>query len=259
MTYREAESRPSARMIAAITIIGGGMYRTHGFRKPSYVGDPINAVRLFSDKGADELVVLDISGEPFVPERSALLRSIASEALMPIAYGGGIRDLETIRSVIRNGYEKVVLNTVLHENPAIATAAASEYGSQAVVASIEVGKGLLGGRHVLTKCGRTKTKWTPIDWARRCQEIGCGEILLTGVDRDGSMSGYDLETIAEVCRSVSIPVIAMGGAGTVEHHREAVKAGASASAAGSMFVYFGPRRAVLVNYPTREPAADATA
>jgi len=250
MPYREADLTPQVRVIPALTIVDDSAFRTRRFRKRSYVGDPVNAVKLFSDKGADELMVIDISGEPFHPGRAAVIRSIASEALMPISYGGGIRDIEAIRTVIRNGYEKAVVNTALFDAPDIVREAVREFGSQALVASIETSRGWFGDRLVLRDSGARKTRHRLADWAKSCEDLGCGEILLTCVDRDGSMSGYDLDAVEEVSRAVTVPVIAMGGAGTLGHLRDAVFRGASAVAAGSMFVYFGPRRAVLVNYPS---------
>lgn len=250
MPYREADLTPQVRVIPALTIVDDSAYRTRRFGSRSYVGDPVNAVKLFSDKGADELMVLDISGAPFSSERAAVIRSIASEALMPISFGGGIRDLDAIRTVIRNGYEKAVVNTALFDAPGIVREAVREFGSQALVASVETRRGWFGDRLVLRDSGKRKTRLRLADWARSCEDLGCGELLLTSVDRDGSMSGYDLDAIEEVARAVTVPVIAMGGAGTVDHLRQAVSRGASAVAAGSMFVYFGPRRAVLVNYPS---------
>jgi cyclase len=244
------ESGGQPRVIAALTIVDDGVYRTRRFRSPAYVGDPINAVKLFSDKGADEIVILDISGRPFEAGRMPLLRSIASEAMMPISYGGGVRDIEGVRSVIRNGYEKVVLNTALFDSPALSQEAAREFGAQAVVGSIEMTRTWFGGLTVLRDRGRRRVREPLRDWARRCEERGCGELLLTCVGRDGTMSGYDTEAVRLVAEAVTVPVIAMGGAGTVDHLRAGIDAGASAVAAGSMFVYFGPRRAVLINYPS---------
>lgn len=249
MTYREIESGGLPRVIAALTIIEDGVYRTRRFQNPSYVGDPINAVKLFSDKGADEIVILDISGRPLDASRLSLLRSIASEAMMPISYGGGVRDIEGVRSVIRNGYEKVVLNTALFDSPRLSEQAASEFGAQAVIGSIEMNRTWLGGMTVVRDRGRRRVREPLRDWARRCEERGCGELILTCVGRDGTMSGYDTEAVRLVADAVTVPVIAMGGAGTLDHLRAGIEAGASAVAAGSMFVYFGPRRAVLINYP----------
>ena len=249
IVYQEpaAEARP--RIIVALTTQEGRLVRTRNFRQPVYVGDPINAVRIFSEKAADELVLLEISHGGFNGERAAQIREIASEALMPISYGGGLRSLEEVRQVFQMGFEKVVLNTVLHERPGMAREAAAEFGSQAVVASMEVSRLRWKGPRVFYGSGSKKTVHPPEDWARRCEDAGCGELLLISIDRDGTMEGYDLDLVRAVARAVSIPVIAMGGAGTRDHLRQGIEAGASAAAAGSMFVFHGPRRAVLITYP----------
>jgi cyclase len=245
------------RVIVALTTLNGRLVRTRQFRKPMYVGDPINAVKIFSDKGADELVLLEIGGKPFDGPREAAIRDIASEALMPISYGGGIRTVEHVRTVIRCGFEKVILNTALHESVTLATQASSEYGAQAVVGAIEVSTTWLRGKHVCTNCGRRSTRVSVVDWAKRCVDAGCGELLVTSIDADGSMAGYDLELITQVSQAVSVPVIALGGAGNAGHVQAAIAAGASAVAAGSMFVLHGPRRAVLITYP-EDPLSDGS-
>jgi len=247
--YFQRVAGPMPRVIVALTMQDGRLVRTRRFKKPSYVGDPINAVKVFNDKGVDELVLLEIGDKPFDESRIQFIRSIASEAFMPIAYGGGVRTIEHVRAVIRCGFEKVVMNTALHRTPQVAAEAAREFGAQAVVASMEVGSGLFGGAKVMTECGRTATKWKPAEWAAKCEQYGCGELLVTSIDRDGSMEGYDLEVIRAVAGVVTIPVIALGGAGTIAHLRAGIDAGASAVAAGSMFVYYGPHRAVLISYP----------
>ncbi len=247
--YFQRVDTPMPRIIAALTTQNGRLVRTRRFQKPSYVGDPINAVKIFNDKGTDEIVLLEIGKQPFDERRVETIREIAGEAFMPISYGGGIRDISQIRSVIRSGFEKVVLNTAMHDAPELAAEAAREFGAQAVVASIEVASALIGGQRVHTECGSRRTKWRPVDWARRCEELGCGEIVLTSIDRDGSMQGYDIELVRAVSEAVAVPVIALGGAGTVEHLREGIGAGASAVAAGSMFVFCGALRGVLINYP----------
>jgi cyclase len=245
---------PVPRIIVALTMRNGRLVRTVRFRNPTYVGDPIVAVKIFNDKGTDELILLEIGEKPLDDQRLEELKGIATEAFMPISYGGGIRTIEHVRAIIRSGFEKVVLNTALHVSSTLASEAAREFGAQAVVASIEVARGWLGGMQVRTACGRRKTGWKPVDWARRCEELGCGEIVVTFMDRDGTMSGYDLELLAEIASAVRVPVIPMGGAGTVDHLKQGIRAGASAVAAGSMFVYYGPRRAVLINYPDMNAA-----
>ncbi len=248
-SYVQPKQNPAPRIIVALTTLDGRLVRTKNFAAPVYVGDPINAVKLFSEKGADELVLLEIGKQSFDARREEAIRNIATEAFMPISYGGGIQTIEQIRAVIRCGYEKVVLNSALHITPTLAKCAANEFGSQAVMASIEVSTRWLRGVHVRTNCGRRATKWKPVDWAKRCEELGCGELMVTSIDCDGAMSGYDCELVADIAAAVSIPVIALGGAGSVENLRAGLNAGASAVAAGSMFVFHGPRRAVLINYP----------
>ncbi len=237
------------RVIVALTMLDGRLVRTRGFRKPSYVGDPINAVRIFSEKGADELLLLDIGGGELDERMLPLLGDIASEALMPIAYGGGIRTIEQVRRVIRCGFEKVVLNSAMHSVPSLATQAAEEFGAQAVIASIDVRTGIFGRRTVRSQCGRQRTGTNLVSHAQACERAGCGEILVTSIDRDGSMAGYDLDLVRSIAPAVGVPVIALGGAGGRHDFEAALAAGATAVAAGSLFVHWGPRRAVLVNYP----------
>jgi cyclase len=249
LPYVEPGGASRPRIIVALTMMDGRLVRTRAFKSPIYVGDPINAVKIFSDKGADELVLLEIGRKPFDAAREDFIRKIASEAMMPISFGGGIRTIDQVRAVIRCGFEKVVLNSALHDDLSLATAAASEFGAQAIVGSIEVGETWLRGRHVRTHCGRKAIRFQPEQWAMRCAEAGCGELLITSIRADGSMRGYDLDVIGAVSRAVPVPVVALGGAGSQEHLAAAIRAGASAVAAGSMFVLHGPRRAVLITYP----------
>ncbi len=194
-----------------------------------------------------ELVLLEMGRKEIDQSRIEAIRRIAGEAFVPISYGGGIREIGHIRTVVRSGFEKVVMNTALHETPQLAREAALRFGAQAVVASMEVARGLFGRERVCTNCGRRQTSWRPVDWAQRCEELNCGEILLTSIDRDG----YELDLVEPVSVAVSVPVIALGGAGLIQHLQGAISAGASAVAAGSMFVHFGSRRAVLIDYPGR--------
>lgn len=249
LPYIEPSVIERPRVIVVLTMLDGNLVRTRRFQNPTYIGDPINAVKIFSDKGADELVLLEISGRQFNSQRETLIRDIASEALMPISYGGGIRNLQQIRSVIRCGFEKVVLNTALHENLSLASSAAEEFGSQAIIGSLEIGSGWFRKEELRTQCGKNLIDLRPVEWAKRCEQAGCGELLVTSIDKDGSMLGYDIESLKKVVEAVKIPVIAMGGAGSIKDFGLAIKAGASAVAAGSMFVFHGTRRAVLITYP----------
>jgi cyclase len=169
---------------------------------------------------------------------------------MPLAYGGAVRSIEQVRRLLRLGVEKVIVNTALHEDPKFVRQAAETFGSQAIVASIDVKRRLLGRREVFVRNGSVGTGLDPVAFARSVQALGVGEILLTAIDRDGTMSGYDIDLVAKVSSAVDVPVIASGGAGTIAHMSQAVREGhASAVAAGAMFVFYGPHRAVLISYP----------
>lgn len=239
------------RVIPCLLLRGRGLVKTRKFTDPVYVGDPVNAVRIFSEKEADEMVVLDIdaSREGRDPDYE-LVAEIAGECFMPMAYGGGIRTLEQVRRLIRSGVEKVVVNSAALESTRVITEAAEVFGSQAVVGAVDVKRTLLGKYRVVGKSGTVESAWKLEDHVQRLVAAGVGEIFLNSVDRDGTMGGYDLELIRGVTSRVPVPVVACGGAGTVEHLVEAVRdGGASAVSAGSMFVFQGKHRAVLIHYP----------
>lgn len=239
-----------ARIIPCLLVRGNGLVKTRKFKDPVYIGDPVNAIRIFSDKEVDEIVVLDIDATREGREPNyALIEEMAGEAFMPMAYGGGIRTLKQIRQLIRCGIEKVVINSAAVESTDVIREAVDIFGSQAVVGAVDVKKSLLGGYRVVTKSATLDTK-LPLD--QHIQNLvfaGAGEIFLNSVDRDGTLAGYDLQLIRVITQSVNVPVVACGGAGSVEHLKQAVtEAGASAVAAGSMFVFHGKHRAVLINY-----------
>jgi imidazole glycerol-phosphate synthase subunit HisF len=240
-----------ARVIPCLLLRGQGLVKTRKFKDAVYIGDPVNAVRIFSEKEADELVLLDIDASREGREPNyELIAEVAGECFMPVAYGGGIRTLEQVRRLIRCGIEKVVINSAATESTEVIAQAADVFGSQAVVGGVDVRKALLGGYKVVAKSASVETKLALDTHVRSLVAAGAGEILLNNVDRDGTMSGYDLDLIRAVTRRVDVPVVACGGAGSVEHLREAVRdAGASAVAAGSLFVFQGKRRAVLISYP----------
>lgn len=238
------------RVIPVLLLRDGGLVKTRRFASPIYVGDPINAVRIFNEKQVDELVILDIS-RPVEPNYK-LIADICGEAFMPVAYGGGISKLDQIDRLLALGTEKVVINTAATSNPSLISKATSRIGSSSVVVSIDVRRGLLGRRTVYAEGGRRSTGKSPEIHAREVQELGAGEIILGSIDRDGEMSGYDLDLIEEVSHSVSLPVVALGGAGSLKDMQLASKRGASAAAAGSMFVFKGKHRAVLISYPPPE-------
>lgn len=243
-----------SRVIPCLLLKDGGLVKTTRFAKPQYVGDPINAIRIFNDKEVDELVLLDIdatrSGRG--PAYSTI-EEVASECFMPLAYGGGVRSVEEARRILRLGVEKVIFNGAAWHDPQTLARAAAEFGSQAVVASIDVRRKIFGRYEVYVDNGTKPTGQSPADYARRMESIGVGEILLSAIDQDGVMKGYDLSLIASVTSAVGIPVVASGGAGTLADLRAAIEqGGAAAVSAGAMFVFHGPHRAVLITYPSRQ-------
>lgn len=239
------------RVIPCLLLKDEGLVKTRQFRKPVYVGDPVNVIRIFNDKEVDELVLLDIgSPRTGAGPQFDLLEQVASECFMPLAYGGGIAAVEHAERLFKIGFEKIILNRAAIEKPELVTSLVRAFGSQAVVASIDVGKTLLGKSRVFAG-GLKKTSLDPVAHATRVSELGVGEILLTSISREGELNGYDIDLIRRVSAAVPVPVIASGGAGGMSHFREAVSAGgASAVAAGSCFVFNGPHRAVLISYPT---------
>ncbi len=241
------------RVIVCLTLMGSGLYRTLGFRKPSYVGDPVNTVKLFNDQEVDELVFLDATVDSeWDEERFEIAQEVASEAFMPMGYGGKLMESSQIARVFEAGFEKVVLNTAAVERPEIVKEAVETFGGQSVVVSIDVDHSFFNRKPVVyTRCGKMRTTVDPVEHARWLADQGVGEIMIRSIRCDGLMNGYDVELTRSVAEAVDLPVIAAGGAGKLEHFKAAVEgAGAHAVAAGSMFVYQGPHRAVLVQYPT---------
>jgi len=218
------------------------------------VGDPINAVKIFNDLEADELVFLDItaSKENRIPSLD-VIKKIGDEAFMPFAVGGGIKTTEQALQILNAGAEKVVINKAAVENPGLITELADCFGNQSIIVSIDVKKNFWGKTRVFIQNGSISTSLDPIEHAMNMEKLGAGEIIINSIEHDGCMNGYDLDLIKAVSQAVSIPVIAIGGAGKLIHFREATQtANASAVAAGSMFVFHGPRRAVLINYPEKK-------
>lgn len=239
------------RVIPCLLLRGRGLYKTVKFREPRYVGDPINAVKIFNDKGVDELTILDIAASV---ERKgpdfALIESIVSEAFVPICYGGGVSTIEDFSRLFRLGVEKVSVNTAALTNTALVSEAAARFGSQSVVASIDVKRTMFGGYEVYGSSGKQRTRHDPVELARTLQKAGAGELVVCAIHKDGTMTGFDLQLTKMMVEAVDIPVVTLGGAGNVAHLKEALASGASGAAAGSMFVFHGPHRAVLISYPS---------
>lgn len=241
------------RIIPAMLLRGAGLVKTVRFEKPVYLGDPVNVIRIFNDKEVDEVALLDIdaSREGRAPN-TRLIAEVASECFMPLSYGGGISSIGQIEGLLTLGVEKVVLNSAAASNPTLVAEAARRFGSSTVVVSVDVNRSLFGRRHVVARGGRDIVGTDPVGWAKRMEDLGAGEILLTAVYREGTLSGYDLGLVQEVSSALRIPVVALGGARNLQDLRAVViEGGASAAAAGSMFVFHGPHRGVLISFPHR--------
>lgn len=242
----------AVRVIPILTLINNGLYRTVSFKKPQYIGDPLNALKIFNDKGADELAIIDIAPhKELTDDRIEFLASLSSHAFMPTSYGGNIDNLPIARKIFRSGFEKIVVNSAFFKNPLFIKEISQEFGAQSIVVSIDTNNNFWGKESIYINRGNKRISMTPREAAKLAEENGAGEIYIRSIAHDGRMNGYDCQLIKKVSDSVSIPVVALGGAGTLEHMALALKSGAHAVAAGSMFVYQGRRRGVLINYPDR--------
>ncbi len=238
------------RVIPCLLLKGEGLVKTRKFKKPRYVGDPINAVRIFNTKEVDELIFLDImASKQNAPPNYAMVSNIATECFMPFCYGGGIRSLDEAKKILKIGAEKICINSSALTDRMFIKRLSEQTGSQSVVISMDVKKTLWGRYRIYSHCGRKPFSSDPVEYAQAMEVSGAGEILVNAVDHDGMRVGYDLELIKMIADAVCIPVIACGGAGEMRHFKQAVQAGASALAAGSMFVFWGKHQAVLINYP----------
>lgn len=238
------------RLIPCLLLSRGGLVKTLRFKAPKYVGDPINAVRIFNEKEVDELMVLDIdaSREGRGPD-FAMIEQIAGECFMPLCYGGGVRSAADAKQLFAAGVEKICLQSAFFERPEIAREIADHAGEQAVVVSIDVERSWRGTTRI-RQPGRGRSPFP--DWQTALVEaarMGAGEVMLTNADRDGTLAGIDIALVREGSVLVDVPLIAAGGANSLDNVREVVAAGASAVAAGSFFVFYGPHRAVLITYP----------
>ena len=237
------------RVIPVLLIQEGGLVKTIKFKDPTYVGDPINAVKIFNEKEIDEIVILDIHAtrQNRGPDM-AMISEIAGEAFIPLAYGGGITTIEQVKDLFYLGVEKVIFNYSAYNNSNLITECASLVGSQSTIVSIDVKKNWIGKNKVHILSGMKNTGEEPAEYAKKMTDAGAGEIILNSIDRDGTYLGYDLELIKQVSSSVNIPVVACGGASGINDFIFAMKNGASAVAAGSMFVFQRPHKAVLISF-----------
>jgi len=239
------------RIIPVLLLRGNALVKTRRFGKHKYIGDPINAVRIFNDLKADELVFLDIlASRQNRTIALSFVKDVGEEANMPFAVGGGVRTLGDIQGILGAGAEKVVLNTAAVANPELIEDAADAFGSSSISVCMDVKKDLLGRPRTWIVGGTKSSGHTPLAFARLAEERGAGELIVQAIPRDGMMEGYDIDLIKSISEAVTIPVVALGGAGSLEHLRQAYGQGhATGLAAGSLFVFHGPKRGVLINYP----------
>lgn len=238
------------RVIPVLLLGESGLVKTVKFKNPKYVGDAINAVKIFNEKEVDEIIVIDIlaTQEGRGPNLD-FISEVASECFMPLCYGGGISTLDQVKAIFKLGVEKVSINSAALSDLSLVTQAAEIFGSQSVVVAMDVRKSLFGKYSVAAARGAKSLNVDPVEWARKAEAAGAGELFVNSVDQDGTGEGYDLKLLKAISSAVNIPVIACGGAGKLQDFRSAVDAGASAVAAGSFFVFVGKHRAVLITYP----------
>ena len=248
-----------ARFIPTLLLKGSGLYKTVKFKNETYIGDPINAVRVFNDKAVDELILLDIdANRRCAGPNFELIADIASEAFIPLCYGGGITSLDQIERLFKLGIEKVAINSAAVGPLELISQASKIFGNQSIGVGIDVKKSLFGGLERYVRSASVNTKEDPVQIAKRAEQAGAGELMVYSVDRDGTMQGYDIALTRRVSQAVQIPVIACGGAGSLADMIQVINEGHAASAAaGSLFVFQGKHRAVLITYPEEAAIAEA--
>ena len=241
------------RIIPTLLIKGEGLVKGIQYKNHKYIGDPINAIRIFNEKEVDELLFLDVnaSSQRRVIDLD-LVKKLADECYMPFSVGGGITTTNQIGDILRVGAEKVIINTSTLDNVQLLRESSLIFGSQAIMASIDYKYNWFGRKKLCFYNGNKSKDFNLEDWAINIENMGAGEIILNCIDNDGKMEGYDLAILKKITSKVKIPVIASCGAGKISHIKEAIfEAGASATAAGSMFVFFGKKKGILINYPDR--------
>lgn len=238
------------RVIPCLLLQDGGLVKTQQFKKPKYVGDPINAVRIFNDKYVDELIFLDIDASRLNREPNYdLVARIAGECFMPLCYGGGVKTLDQAKRLVSLGVEKIAINSACIYQSDLVSELVNELGSQSVVAAVDVKRNFWGKPRVYDASLGKLTDIQPVDLIKKLVLSGVGEVLINDVNRDGTYNGYDIQLISSLTREINVPLIASGGANSIANIQAAFAAGASAAAVGSLFVFYGPHRAVLINYP----------
>jgi cyclase len=242
------------RLIPCLLLHKGGLYKTEKFKKPTYIGDPINAIKIFNEKEVDELMFLDIDAsflgnEP--PYR--MIEDIAGECFMPLCYGGGVKNVQQMKKIFSIGVEKISISSQAVLNPAIVSEAANIFGKQSVIVSVDIKKDFWGKKKIYIYNGKKNTNLHPIEFIRHLENMGAGEIVVNSIDHDGVMNGFDIDLLKDIKDVIKVPVIALGGAGNLNHIKEVFeKSNVDAVACGSLFVYKGPLKGVLINYPTNQ-------
>lgn len=241
------------RIIPSLLVHENGLVKTVNFKNPKYVGDPINAVKIFNEKEVDELAVFDIDATVLGKEPNySLIERLASQSMMPLCYGGGVKTVEQAQRIFSLGIEKIALSSAVLHNPKLITEISDRVGAQSVIVVLDVKKKLLGGYEVYTHNGKKATGINPFKFVEEAQKLGAGEIVINSIDKDGGMKGYDLDLIAKVREKISLPMTVLGGAGSLQDIEKVVDVhGVIGVAAGSLFVFKGPYKAVLINYPTQ--------
>lgn len=241
------------RIIPSLLVHENGLVKTVNFKNPKYVGDPINAVKIFNEKAVDELAIFDIDATVLGKEPNySLIERLASQSMMPLCYGGGVKTVEQAQRIFSLGIEKIALSSAVLRNPNLITEISDRVGAQSVIVVLDVKKKLLGGYEVYTHNGKKNTGINPFKFAEEAQKLGAGEIVINSIDRDGQMKGYDLDLVDKVREKITLPMTVLGGAGSLSDIEKIIdRHGVIGVAAGSLFVFKGPYKAVLINYPTQ--------
>lgn len=242
------------RIIPSLLVHDNGLVKTVNFKNPKYVGDPINAVKIFNEKEVDELAVFDIDATVLGKEPDyALIKKLANQSRMPLCYGGGVKTVEQAQKIFGLGIEKIALSSAIIENPDLITQIADRVGSQSVIVVMDVKKKLMGGYEIYTHNGKKATGINPLVFAEKAQKLGAGEIIINSIDQDGVMKGFDLNLIDKISEKISIPITVLGGAGSLQDIKKVIeRQGIIGVAAGSLFVFKGVYKAVLISYPTKK-------
>lgn len=242
------------RIIPSLLVHDNGLVKTVNFKNPKYVGDPINAVKIFNEKEVDELAVFDIDATVLGKEPDyVLIKKLANQSRMPLCYGGGVRTVEQAQKIFGLGIEKIALSAAVIENPDLITQISDRVGSQSVIVVMDVKKKLMGGYEIYTHNGKKSTGINPVTFAEKAQRLGAGEIIINSIDQDGVMKGFDMNLIDKISEKISIPITVLGGAGSLQDIKKVMdRHGIIGVAAGSLFVFKGVYKAVLISYPTQK-------